>query len=279
MVAGYLFAEGPPEPYLLALPAMGERDSSETRVRPFFDQLMTGDPSGESWLPRLLHAMPEHQHLGNYAEHPGRIVSAVPKVGTRLEKQIGPPLAFVRWLLLHPEKLEWQQAGGTKDSTKRVWREKLCSRGMYADPRHRMEAIAEGLRCMGENGAPKGAWWIFEGGTHLDFYIKTDRGLRIYVEGKRTEGLSPGTLWFRERYQFVRNLEAAREHADGGPYACLLLSEVPIQLPRPLIASGLPHLGVAEQDQILSGYVGNITWREACAATSIEFASLPDKVP
>ena len=278
MVAGHLVAVLSSEPWLLGWPTMGERNSSETRVRPFFDQLITLDSSGESWLPRLLTAMPDGYKLGAYAKDPGRIVATAPEAGSRSEMQIGPPSAFVRWLLLNPERLNWQPAGGTKDVTKRVWREKLCSRDPYADPRHRIDAIAEGLRCMREKGEQRGAWWIFEGETHVDFYIETDRGVRIYVEGKRTEGLSPGTLWFRERSQFVRNLEAAREHAKGGPYACLLLSEVPIQVTRPLIASGLPHIDAAEKVEILSGYIGSMTWRDACAATNIDFASLPDKV-
>jgi hypothetical protein len=256
----------------------GEKNSSLTRVRPFFSRLMARDPSGEDWLSKLLCAMPASSKLGEYAESPGRIARVMPMAWSKREEMIGPPSAFLRWLLLHPEELEWQEGGGTKDLIKRAWREKLCCQSAEPNPSQQQAAIAEGLRCLEQMGARDGAWWVFEGQTHVDFYIETNRGLRVYVEGKRTEGLSRGTLWFRQRYQFVRNLEAAREHANRKPYACLLMSEVPIQIPKHLIASGLPHVDAAEQAELASGYIGNITWMDACVATGIDFMSLPDTV-
>jgi hypothetical protein len=33
---------------------VGKYDSSMTRVKPVFDHLYSGDPTGESWLPKLL---------------------------------------------------------------------------------------------------------------------------------------------------------------------------------------------------------------------------------
>ncbi len=45
------------------------------------------------------------------------------------------------------------------------------------------------------------------------------------VEGKRTEPLSSSTHWYELRTQVARNLEAARDAADGRAWGCLLLSE------------------------------------------------------
>src|SRR6266545_2866910 len=47
---------------------MGKQDSSKTRVAPVFDQLLAADPTGQSWLNRLL-------SLGSRTD----IVATVPK--------------------------------------------------------------------------------------------------------------------------------------------------------------------------------------------------------
>lgn len=198
------------------------------------------------------------------------------------ERLIGPPTAFLRWLVENPDELRWQKNGGTRDERKRMWREKLCSRTAGKTDRElaleKTEAMREGLRLLNEFGSRRARqqWWSFEGETHVDYFIATDRGLQLYVEGKRTESLSSSTAWFPQRNQFVRNIEAAREDAGGALFACLLMSEVEIEVPPNSIASGLPHLDPSERRDLLQHYVGNVTWQRACEITGIPFADLPD---
>ena len=92
------------------------------------------------------------------------------------------------------------------------------------------------------------------------------------------ESFSKGTLWYPQRYQFVRNLEAALEHSAGRPFACLLITEVPISLSSEDIAAGLPHLTTIKRGNLLRGYLGNVTWKDACVAARIDFSSLPDTI-
>jgi hypothetical protein len=139
------------------------------------------------------------------------------------------------------------------------------------------EAMTEGLHQLAVIGAKKSAhrWWAFEGSTKVDCFIETDK-VRIYVEGKRTEPLSSATAWFPLRNQFVRNLEAAHEHAAGKNFACVVMSESPIEVTSDQIAEGLPHLTPDEREKLLRHYLGNITWSKACDATGVCFADLPD---
>lgn len=63
-------------------------------------------------------------------------------------------------------------------------------------------------------GPSRSGWWRFEGSSHIDCVLETDR-LVVTVEGKRTETLSPATHWYPSRSQLGRNLEAARQLAKG----------------------------------------------------------------
>jgi hypothetical protein len=43
-----------------------------------------------------------------------------------------------------------------------------------------------------------------------------------------------------------------------------------------VIRESLPHLDPADRSARLQNYLGNITWREACRATGLDFSSLPE---
>jgi hypothetical protein len=54
----------------------GPYNSSLTRVQPFFEQLVERDPTGETWLPRLLAIAPRaHEVLGDAVDQPGRLLT------------------------------------------------------------------------------------------------------------------------------------------------------------------------------------------------------------
>ncbi len=64
-------------------------------------------------------------------------------------------------------------------------------------------------------------WWAFEGFTHTDCYLETD-ALLLIIEGKRTEVVSPSTRWYAERSQVWRNVEAAKELANGRAFGVIV---------------------------------------------------------
>jgi hypothetical protein len=207
------------------------------------------------------------------------------------ERKLPPPEAFLRWLIENPDQMTWPKNGRASFSPETMrWREKLMGRrDMAIEPvdQHtklreagRMEAqlraMAELSRC-GSAGS-NNKWWAFEGRTSVDCYLGTDR-LRIYVEGKRTDILSPSTDWYPKRNQLIRNLESARHDSGQTPFACLVIAEEKTeQIPASVLQDSLPHLKEQERGQLFRHFLGIITWREACEATGVNYGDLPATV-
>ena len=113
----------------------------------------------------------------------------------------------------------------------------------------------------------------------VDCVLMTDK-LVVTVEGKRTEPLSPATDWYPKRSQLVRNLEAAKQLANGRCWASLLVSETALLEGTDghldaVLPDSAPHLDAAERAQLHGAYLGNLTWQLACDATGLDFSSLP----
>jgi hypothetical protein len=107
----------------------------------------------------------------------------------------------------------------------------------------------------------------------------TDK-LVVTIEGKRTEPLSAATDWYPKRSQLVRNLEAAKHLANGRRWASLLLSETEIFEGSDagldaVLPESAPHLNAAQRGELHGAHLGNVTWRQACEATGLDFNSLP----
>jgi hypothetical protein len=255
---------------------MGIYNSSLTRVRPFFKGLLMRDASGSSWLPQLLALVKTDGALAgtNLRSNPGVLQP------TDLDKEarLLPPEAFLRWLIQHPEKMSWPKKNRARYGEEaQLWREKLMGRHEAAD---REEAQHKALAELAACGPEKchGKWWAFEGQTAVDCYLATDR-LRIYIEGKRKDVLSPSTDWYPLRNQLMRNLESAAAHAAGNPFVCVVMAEDKLpNISDVVIRDSLPHMSDAERQSLMQHFLGTITWREACGATGVDYGELPDTV-
>ncbi len=261
------------------LPAhAGLKNSSITRVRPFFCQLLDRDPTGESWLPALLEATPGNNLLpADVRKVPGLLPPTVrerrPLPVPALDHVIAlercfeypapPPTAFLTWLLEHPDKLEWpgkrRDKPRTYGVTAQALRENLVALGEPRQAAARQEGLAE-LALVGGRGSRR-KWWAFEGFTEVDCALVTDR-LLLFIEGKRTEAISNSTDWYPGRSQLVRNLEAVRELAEGRYAAVLLVTEHPVadEVRGDVVATSLPHLNAEQHEEVLSSYLGQTTW-------------------
>jgi hypothetical protein len=262
-------------------------------VRPFFRALVRRDPQGLTWLPKLLALAPRHKSYPHpkLLAHPGCIRKIQPTLVNDTEKALVPPEAFLRWLLLHPESMTWPKKGrAVFGADAQHWRERLMQlRDLTGEPHERRKrireadrehAVHEALEQLERVSAARcrGHWWAFEGFTSVDFYFETDH-LRIYLEGKRTEALSPSTDWYPGRNQLLRNLESAQTDAGGAPFVCLVLAEEPLpEMDSTTVDASLPHLEPAARQILLRHYLGTITWRQACAATGFDYEALPDAV-
>lgn len=256
----------------------GKRDSSRTRVQPVFCQLLARCPDGSGWLPSLLRlARPLAGLPAELTTAPGTIRNGADACFERL---FPPPERFLRWLIEHPDEMAWPKRGPDElvfgARTQRP-REALFGRhGLSAQTEAQRMALAE-LALYGAIRSRR-RWWTFEGFTHVDCCLETER-LLLFIEGKRTDRVSKATAWYPQRSQLARNLEIAAEHAQGREYALLLIAERE-PLPEELdLAPGLPHLEDGERDASLGHFLGCTTWRAVCGATGIDYEGLPDTVP
>jgi hypothetical protein len=266
---------------------VGRYNSSLTRVRPFFKTLVERDATGLNWFPRLLALVQKRDLFAS----PDLLSSPGLLRPTNLdtERTLLPPEAFLRWLIQNPKSMTWPRNGRARFGPEaQQWREKLMGRrDLLSEPvaRHAEirqsdceEATQQALRELlthGTAGSHK-QWWAFEGRTSIDCYLATDR-LRIYVEGKRTDILSPSTDWYPRRNQLIRNLESAGADAGTTPFACLVIAEQELSpIPASLVHDSLPHFSEEDRRNLLKNFLGSITWRDACKATGVDYDKLPD---
>ena len=151
-------------------------DSSITRVAPVFEALKARGHIPAS-LPRLCE-LPERdgQPVGAWAE-PGELEEAA---WWPTEKRLDPPRALLEHLI--------SELAGSGRPTTVAERDKL-----FAGDE---QALERALVALGAgSGFGRRAWYLFEGRTSVDAYIRTDRYI-VLVEGKRTEaGPTTGTSW------------------------------------------------------------------------------------
>lgn len=261
---------------------MGERDSTKTRVTPLFDKLYDKDPTGVSWLARLL-KLPSG---GNVITNLQGCYFTIRKHGWGDDEvKLEPPVVLLSWLIRHPRP---PTSGALSNDP-----QKAAIRRQWIEGSESL--IAEGLRLLTHN--PKGEnWHIFEGPTQPDVYIETD-DLVVVIEGKRTEpGPTTTTKWMKGRHQMLRHLDCAWEIRGNKKVVGFFIVEgqgksgdVPPdwltyakELVSPdVIKKSLPHRGPEEQAQIAAAFVGVTTWQKVCQEfrdLGLEYLKLPDEV-
>lgn len=253
--------------------APGTRDSSKTRVVPVFDQLWKRDPTGRSWLPRLL-SLPAH----------GTASTAPANVGVLRERNWGPderglcpPVSLLSWLIRHLE----QPSGG---QTEPIDRRRIDLMGR--DPATIQQALSL-LRA----GASERKWYVFEGVTFPDVFLATD-DLVVVVDGKRTEaGPTTATKWMPVRHQMLRHLDCAYEIIGHRQLLGFFIVEGDPagQVPQPwvdackattsseVLQRSLPHRSEEERLAIANCFLGATTWQRVCSELGLAYESLPDQ--
>jgi hypothetical protein len=266
---------------------MGLKDSSYTRVAPVFDQLLSLDPTGQSWIPRLL-GLPrvgdEQKRLA--LQNFGRMHSYNWKRQDKSldEKKLSPPRELLRWLIQNPGA--HIAAGNLSDETKRKRAAIVC--GDRA-------VIEDALVKLKESALPGKAWYILEGTTQPDVYLETDRCI-IVIEGKRTElGPTTKTTYMAARHQMLRHLDCVWDTRGAKEvYGFFIVSggekasdeEIPPVWinaafdtidPKTLDLS-LPHRAVEDRKAIGQAFLGCTTWQAVCSEFNLAWTALPDRL-
>jgi hypothetical protein len=271
---------------------MGEKNSSLTRVQPIMNALLDSWPDGEPWLQELWNmavltrpgvAIPPPASMGKLLSDQAP-ASATQRLGKVFERTVAPPAAFLRWLLENPQKMQVRDpvTFGAKSDEARTWRAKLFS----GDRRLVSEAQAEGLKQLGQRLAQRGRnkWWAFEGFSHIDCCLMTETCV-LFIEGKRTEAVSPSTFWFGQRSQLWRNVEAAEEFAQGKDFGVMLAVEYDeqgtgaLKAAQDTLEASFPHLTPQHRADLSTHFLGFVTWPEVVTRFGLPPHCMPETVP
>ena len=258
----------------LALIAMGAKDSSRTRVAPFFTRLLMRDPSGVSWLPKLL-KLPEPS-TGS-VDVRGATVPLRTCAWWPAERQLPAPAKLLEWLVDNlPDDVALEG-----DERQRL---------RAGDGGTRKTAL-ERLRARASDDITR-AWYVFEGPTSVDAYLETE-DLVVLVEGKRTEsGPTTHTTYMPVRHQMLRNIDAAWdgrgdrdvaaffivEGAAGGAVSPEWQQHAETTISRGALEESLPHRSADERSAIAASFLGVTTWQIVCREFGIDPAALPDEL-
>lgn len=278
---------------------MGDFNSSVTRVWPAFDFLFNKDSTGATWLQPLLElcsirdaaARISSTQTGALRPHLARFEQALPRnmhkvlgpegteklgcIRNAFEQDLPPSPDFLRWLLQHPQNIQWPKGSDSKDRKFGEGTQQKRKRLLAGDADTRSEALRE-LDQSGAEGSRR-KWWAFEGFTSADCLLETDR-LVVIIEGKRTEPVSAATDWFPQRNQIIRNLECARNLASRKKnYAVLICAEQPVPIPGAAWSASLPHMSETERAELRAHFLGFVLWNRI-AAELCDQMSLPRTV-
>ena len=180
---------------------MGVHDSSLMRVKPIFEALYASDPTGGTWLSKVLALA--CQRSGRCTTRLGALTRA-----PQYEFRARPPRGFLRYLLSHADCLSVPPARAWLKWSQETQAKRRAL--LASDPETRREALelldeATDLACR--------EWWRLEGVTSVDCALFTTEAV-IFIEGKWTEKAPSRTVtWWGGRNQVIRNLECARTTA------------------------------------------------------------------
>jgi hypothetical protein len=255
---------------------MGKYDSSKTRVAPVFNCLRAKDPTGRSWLPKLLDLPNRRNEISLPSNCDFTIQRACWEPN---EIKLDPPVALLSWLIRNPTRPKSGELSA--DPVKQTKRRELIS-GCE-------NRLVEALALLRHNPHNED-WHIVEGQTRPDVFIVT-RDVSIVIEGKRTEReATTCTTWMAGRHQMLRHIDCAWEirakkqvigffivEGDGneGDIPPHWLDYSRKTTSAAAMGASLPHRGPEEQGGIASCFIGVTTWQTVCREFGINWAGLP----
>lgn len=278
------------------------KDSSKTRVMPFFTYLFEHYGIGHSWIPTLLGMATKNQDLANMMTAMNCSISTDKRKQTTtkqvdsqqnrkncFEYSIAPSVAFLKWLILNPGKLTWPKTKGVEKVFNNLRTQKMRTSLIHPANDNEREVVQQyalnQLMLISNRGIvvktskdKAEAWVKFEGYTRLDCLLETADYV-LAIEGKRNEGVSRSIHWYPQRNQIVRNLEVLREYAGTKQYALILMNKDgtdPIKDADFVLS--LPHMSRKAVQEISRHYLGSISWREACEVLNVPYSNLPDTI-
>jgi hypothetical protein len=262
-----------------------DTNSSRSRVAPVFDCLHGVDPSGVSWLHRLLR-LGSREDREPVAIRPAALVQDHGRRWGDRETSLPAPRALLEYLV---ENVDPELVEASGDEGQVLDKRRLLAR---RDP----EAIAlalESLRSLQQTGKRPGkVWFALESPSRPDALLETEK-LVLCVEGKRTEDrCTTKTKFMACRSQLVRHMDAAMEAYPNKRVLGLLIVEglggreavtpsafwqaqCRAQYADAMLRESLPHRTPEQRQAIGDGIIGVTTWQAVCAEFRIPWPPAP----
>ena len=252
--------------------------SSQSRVAPIFNWLLQSDPTGQRWLAPLLR-LPRRTSFAPPSFDPGvlRETAWIPK-----ERGLQPPRELLQHLVARGTTLRPKRGRTRASEDTEALRDKLLGGDA--------ETIREATALLEQPTLPRKAWYILEGPTWPDVYLRTDR-LVIVIEGKNEEPEhTTRTDWMEVRYQMLRHIDGAwpKTAADPPVVGFYVVEAEPGSTKVPdkwlrfsdetvsehALVGSLPHRSAEERAAFAESFLGVTTWQTVCEALGIPSAVL-----
>lgn len=249
-------------------------DPVPSAIERLFGPLFAREASGSRWLGELLRATPGAATLGELADQPGWLQTALAVRGARerlacFEYPSAPSLEWLLWMVDHPDALTVPADQGEASAATRRLREALIA---DTPPGARARAQDQAHTRARSSSPYATDWWRLEDAELLDCILITDR-LVVTVVVRRGERLPPATPWYPQRSVLVRAAETARQAAPDRAWATLLLSDRPQadgerEAFTASLPAGAPHLDDHGRAALGPAYLGELSFVRAAEVTT-----------
>jgi hypothetical protein len=220
-------------------------NSRSTRVQPIFRWLEAN--GGQNWPTELINLATDLKYIPD--------CGPVCRVNLDPEYSVEPTAARLAWMIKNSDQLTPQNGKYWREIKRRIENSNSVGSTLAKLDRGQQHGIQKSL--------------IFEGKTHADCLIECERTY-IWIEGKRTDWLSPSTKWDITRDQLARNLEAVWSLASecNKEYYLIICYETTLKYHETLLLNGYrqrtwvggwPHLSAKQRNEF-SKRIGTLKW-------------------
>lgn len=242
---------------------MGKYNSTNTRVTPLFDHIGS-DIIMLNDLFKLFNSSIPNFENGSVLE----------LCYGKNEKKIPASKSMLNWMLNNIQELKIHNYGASNNKSKTYKRRERLFAG---DSKTLAEAI-EALENMDKFSSNK--WYIFEGKTSPDIYIKTKDSIFI-GEAKRTEKkITTETLWLKNRDQLIRHIDSLLDQEkdiysfyilEGKTFKKNYEESMKLYNDKSYFKRNLKHRNEEEVNRAFQSFIGFIFWEDLANQFEITF--------
>tara|TARA_R110000850_G_scaffold218852_3_gene344474 strand:+ start:76199 stop:76945 length:747 start_codon:yes stop_codon:yes gene_type:complete len=247
---------------------MGKYNSTKTRVVPLFDHIGS-DFIRLNDLFKLFNSNSPRFEKGSVLE----------LCYGNNEKKILASKSMLIWMLNNIQELnKLPNYGASNDKSKTYKKRELLFAGDSKTFAEAIEAVEKIDKFSGNN------WYIFEGKTSPDIFIKTKDSIFI-GEAKRTERkITTGTLWLKNRDQLIRHIDSLLDQEkdiysfyilEGKTFKKYYEKSMKLYNDKSYFQRNLKHRNDEEVNRAFHSFIGFIFWEDLANQFRITF---PDTI-